>query len=225
MDFSKDLISRRKEWFRYYSEKRIGHQWLQVHLLRDIEKIKSVFEVGPGLGLVSSMLHNAGYKVTTLDYLPSQNLHSDITSVQSEIAKVSAEVFENFDCIICCETLEHLYWDDVDKILEKFYKSKVPWVILSVPYQGFQFYLRVYFNRYIFRQSFSLKFLKFLKKFSFDFNADPYGHKWEVGYRGYSVKSVEKKITKSGFKIVKREFSYPCRSIFFVLQNTSNLEN
>ena len=219
MDFSKDLISRRKEWYRYYSEKRIGHQWLQVHLLKDIKNISSIIEVGPGLGLVSSMLHNAGYEVTTVDFLPSQNPHSDIKSVQAEITKVLSEVFENFDCIICCETLEHLYWDDVDKVLEKFYKSKVPWVIISVPYQGFQFYLRVYFNRYIFKQSFSVKFFKFFKKFKFYSDSDPYGHKWEVGYRGHSVKAIERKIQKSGFVISRREFSSPCRSIFFVLQN------
>ena len=31
-----DPAGRRAEWFRYYSEKRIGHQWFQVHLLQGL---------------------------------------------------------------------------------------------------------------------------------------------------------------------------------------------
>ncbi len=219
MDYSKDKNARREEWFRYYSEKRISHQWLQVHLLKDLKNINSVLEIGPGLGLVSSMLHNANYNVTTVDYLPNQYPHNDIDFIQKKILDLTVEEISGFDCIICCETLEHLLWDDVDKVLTKFFSSKCEWLLISVPYQAFQLDFRLYLNRYKFKKNFSLKLLKFLKNFSFNLDSDPYGHKWEIGYKKYSLRKLQEKIYSTGYAIFKREFSSPCRSVFFVLQN------
>ncbi len=219
MDYSNNQLARRKEWFRYYSEKRITHQWFQVHLLKDLPNINSVLEIGPGLGLVSSMLHNAGYKVTTVDHLPNQYPHPEIEFLQKKITDLTANEITSYDCIICCETLEHLLWEDVDIILKKFYNTGCKWILISVPYQGFQLDFRLYFNIYKFKKYFSLKVLKFIKKFKFDVNLDPYGHKWEVGYKGYTLSKLEKKIKKSGLKIHRREFSSPCRSVFFILKN------
>ncbi|PPR76725.1 MAG: hypothetical protein CFH01_01862 [Alphaproteobacteria bacterium MarineAlpha2_Bin1] len=219
MDYSNNQQARRSEWFRYYSEKRITHQWFQVHLLKDLPKINSILEIGPGLGLVSSMLHNVGYKITTVDYLPNQYPHPDIRYLQKEIMELTLDEISGYDCIICCETLEHLLWENVDNILTKFFESKCKWVLISVPYQGFQLDFRLYLNLYRFKKNFSLKIFKFLKNFKFDIGADPYGHKWEVGYKNYSLSKLEKKIKKTGFKIYKKEFSSPCRSVFFVLKN------
>ena len=117
--------------------------------------------------------------------------------------------------------MEHLYWQDVDGILGKFRDSGVPWLVISVPYQGFQGDVRAYFNRHTARQMISLKSLKFLKKFKFDAESDRYGHKWEVGYRGYGLKVLQGKLKAAGFKIHRREFTSPCRSVFFVLDNTN----
>lgn len=220
MDYTNDPSARRAEWFRYYSEKRITHQWFQVHLLRDLPDVRSVLEVGPGLGLVSAMLHNAGFSVTTLDRLPPQYAHPEIGFIQAELSEVDPERLSGFDCILCCETLEHLYWNDVDAILEKFHASGARWAVISVPYQGFQGDLRVYFNRHTARRMVSLKSLKFLKAFEFDAEADPYGHKWEVGYRGTGLGALEDKLTAAGFRIRRREFTSPTRSVFFVLENT-----
>ena len=220
MDYSNNPIARRAEWFRYYSEKRITHQWLQVHLLKNLYDIDSILEVGPGLGLVSSMLHNAGYKVTTVDYLPNQYPHNDISFIQKKISDLSVDEIKGFDCIFCCETLEHLLWEDVDSVLDKFFSSGNKWLIISVPYQAFQFDFRLYFNLYKFKKNFSLKFFKFFKNFHFNLDVDPYGHKWEVGYKKYSLGNLENKIRNSGYTISKREFSSPCRSVFFILQNT-----
>src|SRR5262249_61907318 len=55
-----------QRWHSYYTEKRIVHQWFQVHLLSALT-VKRVLEVGPYLGLVTAMLASAGYEVTTLD--------------------------------------------------------------------------------------------------------------------------------------------------------------
>ncbi len=211
--------ARRAEWFRYYTEKRITHQWLQIHLLKDLAGVHRVLEVGPHLGLVSAMLHNAGFSVTTLDRLPSQYAHPDIRHLQAELADVDPEMMSGFDCILCCETLEHLRWEDVDGVLAKFRNSGAPWLVVSVPYLGFQADLRAYVNRYTARRKTSLNWLKFLKEFKFDAEADPWGHKWEVGYRGRSLGALEAKLTGAGLHIHRREFTSPTRSVFFVLRN------
>ena len=91
MDYSNDPTARRAEWFRYYSEKRITHQWFQVHLLKELPDVKSVLEIGPGLGLVSAMLHNAGFAVTTLDRLPPQYAHSEIQFIEAELTDLDAQ--------------------------------------------------------------------------------------------------------------------------------------
>ena len=188
--------------------------------MQNLPEVSSVLEVGPGLGLVSAMLHNAGFSVTTFDRLPPQYVHDEIKGVQDEILQFDEEKLVDFDCILCCETLEHLYWDEVDIVLEKFFRSKIRWVIISVPYQEFQLDFRFYFNKYRVRQSVSLKLLKWMQKFKFDSQADPYGHKWEIGYRGTKLRAFETKLTKAGFHIRRREFTSPTRSVFFMLENT-----
>ena len=220
MDYLSDPLARRKEWFLYYTEKRIPHQWFQVHLLRGLD-VETVLEIGPHLGLVTAMLDNAGYKVTTLDRLPRQYEHPGIRHIEAELGEIGADRLSGYDCIICCETLEHLYWDDVDAILGKFRASGVPYVIISVPYQGFQIEVHWYLNLHKAWERFAFKKLKFLKPFKFDPQADPHGHKWEVGYRGRSLKDLERKMAQAGLKILRRDFTFPCRSVFFVLGDGS----
>ena len=178
-----DSPQRRREWFRYYSEKRIAHQWLQMHLLAGLE-VERVLEIGPGLGLVSAMLANAGFTVTTLDIAPAPHQSAGIGHIRADLRRISAAEIAGFDAIVCCETLEHLPWDEVDRALGVFRDSGARHVVISVPYQGFQIDWRLYLNRFLWRQGFAFKKLKFLKTFRFDAAADPWCHKWEVGYRG-----------------------------------------
>ncbi len=96
--------------------------------------MNSILEVGPGLGLVSLMLHNSGYQVTTVDYLSNQYPHPDIKFIKREIMDLKENEISGYDCIICCETLEHLLWQDVDIVLNKFFASGCEWLLVSVPY-------------------------------------------------------------------------------------------
>ncbi len=217
MDSLEDPIARQKEWQRYYSEKRITHQWFQVHLLDGLE-VASVLEIGPGYGLVTALLENAGYRVTTLDRLPPQFKEPAGGHIQKELVEVTAQDLAGHDCLICCETLEHLLWEDVDGVLEMFRRSDTPYVLISVPYMGFQLDWRIYFNAHKLRHAFSFKKLKFLKSFKFDRNEDPWGHKWEIGYKNRSLADLEAKFADAGFKVARRDFTSPCRSVFYVLE-------
>ena len=216
IDWRAAPAERRAEWFRYYSEKRILHQWLQVRLLRGLA-VERVLEIGPHLGLVTALLENAGFEVATLDFQPNQDPRSRAAHIQAELTEAPAERLAGFDAIICCETLEHLPWESVGAVLAKLRQAAPRHLIVSVPYQGFQLDLRLHLTLRSARQWFSLKWPRFWRDFRFDAAADPWGHKWEVGYRGRSLRDVEAKLAQAGWRVRQRAFTSPTRSVFWLL--------
>jgi hypothetical protein len=204
----------RRRWHAYYTEKRIVHQWFQVHLLKDLD-VERVLEVGPFLGLASAMLDNAGYRVTTLDITPEPPGPGIARHIQADLRKVRPEQLAGHDAILCCETLEHIPWNEVGETLS------VPWLIVSVPYEGFQFGFSLYVNRFLWRKRSFLKKLRFLAEFPDNFEDDWEPHKWEIGYKGYSVARWRDLVTGAGYEIVGQDFTSGCRSIFLVARNTS----
>jgi len=215
IDDRDDPAARRAEWFRYYSGKRIGQQWFQLHLLDGLE-VQRVLEVGPNLGLVSALLVNAGFTVTTFDMLASQDPRPDIPHIQGDLSKVEAAELTGHDAILCCETLEHLPWDQVTSVLAKFHAAGPRHLIISVPYMGFQIDWRLYLNAVTLRHKFSFKKLNFLRRYKID-HRDPWGHKWEAGYKGHALADLEQKIADGGWSIERRDFTNPTRSVFYLL--------
>jgi hypothetical protein len=202
------------QWNAYYSKKRIEQQWMQLHLL-GLTRSEKVLEVGPGLGLVTALLVNIGYEVVTLDRMPRAFAYPDVTHLEKDICDLRGEEIGGHDAIICCETLEHIAWEKVGYVLSAFRRSGAKYLIVSVPYMGFQLAFDVYLNRTTFRQYFSMKKMLFLK----DFPAEPSdGHQWEVGYRGYRLARWEKRLTECGWMIMARDFTAHCRSVFHLLQ-------
>ena len=173
--------------------------------------------VSTGLGLVTAMLDNAGFQVTTLDFLPSQFERGHIEHIQSDLRDVTAAQISGHDAIICCETLEHFHWDEVDEFLRRFLAAGPNYLLISVPYMGLQLDWRLYLNALTWRSAFSLKKFKSLARFRPDEEADPLCHKWEVGYRGTGLKALEDKLRDNGWRIERREFTSPTRSVFFLL--------
>lgn len=214
MDYSDDPQGRRAEWFRYYSEKRIGHQWFQVHLLQGLA-VDSVLEIGPNLGLVTALLDNAGYRVTTYDFFPSQWPQSGIEHRRGDLREARASDLAGYDAILCCETLEHLPWENFVERLSVFREAAPRHLVISMPYVGLQLEWRLIAGLHRWRSSFSFKKLKSLRRFTPD--SDPWGHKWEVGYRGTGLKEVEAGIAAAGWSIRRRDFTSPTRSVFYLL--------
>ena len=62
------LDAHKHQWYAYYSEKRIVHQWFQVKLLENLP-VQRIMEIGPAYGVPTALLANAGYEVTTLDFM------------------------------------------------------------------------------------------------------------------------------------------------------------
>ena len=210
-----DAANRRAEWHAYHSEKRIGQQWMQINLLAGLE-VSRILEVGPYLGLVTAMLDNAGYDVSTLDLFEPPFEKPQRPHIKADLTSFEPETIAGFDVILCCETLEHLSWDDALPVLTKFHDSGARYLVLSVPYEGFQLGWSVYLNPFTWRHAFALKKLRGGK--TFKVHDDPWGHKWERGYKGYPVKRWEALIEASGWKIRQRDFTHPCRSVFHLCE-------
>jgi hypothetical protein len=204
----------RQEWNAYYSRKRIVQQWMQLHLLGTID-CQKVLEVGPALGLVTSLLLNVGYDVHTLDRAPRAFTYPDVPHLERDICDLRSEEIAGYDAILCCETLEHIDWQRVGPVLSTFRASGARYLIVSVPYMAFQVSLDVYLNRTTFRQYFSMKKLLWRKCFAVE---PPGGHQWEVGYRNYSLRAWEKRLDSCGWSIVTRDFTEHCRSVFHLLE-------
>jgi hypothetical protein len=210
----------RQTWQRYYTDKRIVHQWFQVHLVNTLG-VQRVLEIGPYMGLVTAMLANARYDVTTLDVDPGGPRNGATGHIQVDLRDLRADQIMGFDCILCCETLEHLHWDKVDGILEVFAASGAPWLVLSVPYEATQVGFSLYWNRYVFRKRSFLKKLRWLDRFVITDDADFDAHKWEVGYKGYSLDALKAKVAAAGWAVERQDFTEGCRSVFLVCRNTS----
>lgn len=217
-----------RAWHDYYTDKRIQHQWMQVHLLDGLP-VQRILEIGPYLGLVTAMLRNAGYEVVTFDI--EQQVADELRSPSVELIAGDIRDFDSaslaargFDAIICCETLEHLPFDQVGNVLAALAQVRARYLILSVPFMGSQLTFELYINRFVARKYTSLKKFMGFKKFPKPDNIDDWEpHKWEVGYRDTPLPVVRSKI-ESHFNILQVKFTARCRAVFFLCENPMSFE-
>ena len=216
------LDAHKRQWYAYYSEKRIVHQWFQVKLLENLP-VQRIMEIGPAYGVPTALLANAGYKVTTLDFM-KRDLLGASSHVIADLWKATPEVYSNQDCILCCEVLEHFPFEKSCDLLSKFYKSKVPYLILSVPYNAPQLNFSLYVNRHTIKKHTAFKFRNSFRAFK---KGDPsdgqLGHQWEIGFRNYPLNKLKKAVEDAGWDIIKCDFTAATRSVFIVAQNKSSI--
>lgn len=205
----------RADWHRYYSRKRVVHQCRQVELLRDLD-IQRVLEIGPYLGFVTALLNNAGYAVTTLDRLPQAFAWPRVPHIEAGLTTLAPDRIAGFDAILCCETLEHLWWPEANAALRTFHASGSRYLILSVPFSGVQLAVAAYMNRFAVSTTAAMKLRNRFRRFRPD--DDPMGHKWEIGYRGRPLRTWEQAIHDAGWRIARRDFTFLTRSVFHVCE-------
>lgn len=209
-----------QRWHAYYTEKRIVHQWFQVHLLSSLT-VKRVLEVGPHLGLVTAMLASAGYEVTTFDIVTKPPSGLGATGhIQGDLTALDPARIRGFDAILCCETLEHLPWSEVDGVLASLVASGAPYLIMSVPYEGAQIGWNFYANAHTLRHRLFTRWLRFRQRYKIASMTDIAVHKWEVGYKGHSLDTLKKKVSNNGWQPIAQHFTEGCRSVFLVCRNS-----
>lgn len=143
---------------------------------------KKVLLIGKGDGLVPALLENLGVQVTTFDF--AQDLEPDIVG---DVRKIDEYVQEKkYDCIMCCQVLEHLEYTYFEEIIKKFSRvlTKDGIVILSLPQRMAKLKFEVWLPGIKLKKL--ITFPRFWER-QFKFNGE---HYWEVGTKGYKKKKV-----------------------------------
>ena len=123
------------------------------------------------------------------------------------------------DAILCCETLEQLPFAEVPGVLRRLAATRVPHLVLSVPFAGTQLGFSAYLNRHTARKRTFFRKLRFLKTFRPESATDPAAHQWEVGYRGFPLRRLRVTVAAAGWTPERQEFTDGCRSVFLVCRN------
>ncbi|KKQ18184.1 MAG: Methyltransferase type 11 [Berkelbacteria bacterium GW2011_GWA1_36_9] len=176
---------------KYDTKERWMSYWYQVKEVLSFEP-QTVLEIGVGNMTVSDYLKKLGIKITTCDF--DKNLKPDV------VASVLSLPFKknSFDVVLCAEVLEHLPFDCFNKALLEIRRVCKKSTILTLPHFSItHLYLGIKAVPFIPKKEFMLK-VDFPIKHKFLGE-----HYWEIGKSGYSLRKIENKIKKSGFKIKK----------------------
>ena len=186
-------------------------RWVSYwHQIDEILKFKpnSVLIIGIGDDIVPRTLSNYIPKLKTFDIDPKLN-----PTYLGRIEDIDKIVSDDFDVILCCQVLEHIKFELVDKTLKKLrYLAKN--MVVSLPYCHHKFFNINIELLKLGRRSFHFSIPKFYKKWTFDGE-----HYWEIGTSNYSLSYVKNKIVNS-FNIINT-FS-PINNLyhkFFILES------
>jgi SAM-dependent methyltransferase len=110
----------------YLTKERICSFWYQFDEVLALEPTE-VLEVGPGPGVVTGWLREAGVEVATLDF--DEDVRPDVVSSVTKIPLADDAV----DVALCAQVLEHLPWSDASLALRELARVSRHGVVLTVP--------------------------------------------------------------------------------------------
>jgi len=167
--------------------------WYQIKEATLLKEVKLILEIGSGNKIVADVLLKMGYKVKVMD-VDSEVEPDFIGDIREPTKSISKE---SFDLVLCCQVLEHLPYSNFLSVLKNLHRISKKYVILSLPYTSKgTIRCRVYIP--FFGKKFMKLFTPFPKKHIFNGQ-----HYWEIGKKGYKLKSILQNIRRSGFKIIK----------------------
>jgi SAM-dependent methyltransferase len=111
----------------YLSPKRLASMGWQLQLMERWFPSQTVLEIGPGPGIMRHLLRLEGHQVTTVD--PDARLHPDVVGALPCLPLPA----KSFDCILCCQVLEHLSWPTARQAIHELQRVSRHGAIISVP--------------------------------------------------------------------------------------------
>lgn len=145
-------------------------------------KPRTVLYVGAGDNIVPSVLRAMGCQVTCFDYDAGLNVDivGDVRQIETLIPG------QQFDCIVCCQVLEHLPFEDFEKTLAAMCRLARLRVVISLPYchkhlGGFSVQLPK-----LPKLSVDLFIPIFWRPWKFDGQ-----HYWEIGAKNHSLRRID----------------------------------
>lgn len=189
----------------YFSIEELMSLALQIRKIYEMQP-RSILEIGPGNGFVSSFFKRAGYDVVTLDINP--DLGPDICA---SISEMDQHITRQFDLVVCCEVLEHMPLDMLDQSLDQI-RTAGDRLFLTLPNSfttlGFGIVWRI------------PKLGSYLTDFNINMprrhRIDSSPHFWEVGYsRECTKKEILRKLGSRYGNVKSGRFALNPYHLFF----------
>lgn len=194
---------------RYNSKERWLSYWYQINESISL-KPENLLIIGKGSGVVEKTIASISpeVKITTLDL--SEELLPDVTGDMRRMPFSDL----SFDCLLCCQVLEHIPFGEVRSVLKEFHRITRRFLIISLPHKRKHVKLEID-TPFTGRRIFILKY-PFMKKIpgnSFEVG----DHCWEIN-RGVSYGQV--KSVMSEMFVIEKSFlnEMNCTHRFFVLR-------
>lgn len=156
---------------------------------------RSVLEIGPGPGIVSSVLRNMGVRVTTLDI--DERLRPRVVGDVTRLPFAD----QSFDVVLIAEVLEHIPFSEVPRALRELSRVVRQSIVITLPHYA------------IFTPSFAFKLFPFVPRASMVFPVSfPVLHRfdgqhyWEIGKWGTSLSQVKQTLTRHTGFLMKKDY-------------------
>ena len=182
--------------------------------------IHSVFEIGPGRGLLKAILKHYSISYTSVD-IANRGANPDFIGDFSKL-----KFKEKYDMICSFETLEHNPPEKLLPMLEKMSQMSNRYVYISLPFNGRWISGNIAFNFFGFRKflSFALIWRRiFYKRRPLDDyrkHKNPYKHHWfEVGEPHFTKAKMRSIFDKANLTLIESRHSnsHP-EHLFFLLE-------
>lgn len=175
----------------YDTKERFISYWHQIDEVTNLEPEK-VLEIGAGNGFVSEYLKKRGIDITTLDI--EKSLNPDIVG-----NTLSLPFKDGSFCVITCyEVLEHLPYENFNKIISEIFRVSKSYAVLSLPDVERYYYLDAQIPKLG-----KIKKLIVLPRPRKPFHKFDGEHYWEIGKAGYPLSRIINDIKKEKFEVEK----------------------
>lgn len=177
------------EYARYMDKRRWSSAWHQIDEILKL-KPKDVLEVGPGAGILKSIISNFVIDVKTLDLDP--DLNPDYVGSATELPLANDSV----DLVCAFQVLEHLPFDQSKKAFKEMVRASRKHVLISLPDARKLWPYTIYIPK-VGLKTFNLrKPFDYPKEHVFDGQ-----HYWELNKKNYEVENVISEFVSSSNKI------------------------
>jgi len=194
----------------YNRKKNFSSVWFQLNGILNLPKSKvyKVLEVGPGIGLMKSLISNFEYDYHTFDIDETYN-----PSIQGNIVNMPCDD-NSFDLICAFQVMQHIPSSELGIALSELHRVAKKYVFLSLPCNMSSFNLNLEFssrNRLIHRFNFKYSLFKIFTFFSFrdrdektlkDSDFCHHRHYWEVGLKSFSKNKLLHLFIEKGFVVL-----------------------
>lgn len=150
-------------------------------------KANTVLEIGPGNGVVTYLLRQAGLRVDTMDHDP--DLGPDI--VASALCMPFPD--DSYDLVLCCQVLEHLPWEAFGTALHEISRIARHNAVISLPHRSRHLYAEFKLPLFGVRTI----SIDIPVKAPMEFNGE---HYWEIG-RGVTESDVVSAFRQVGLSV------------------------